>query len=263
MTFVEKNSEGPRISMMDCRVLPLEASLGPENMALDEVLLESVAASPSTAALRTYLWSEPTLSLGYFQPFAAVNVDPRWRETSVVRRPTGGGALWHHHEVTYALVIPKTHHLARLGRDLYIGVHDAIAEMLRSEGIVASRRDEDREGLTEVEKPFLCFADRDPDDVVSGGAKIVGSAQRRRAGAILQHGSLLLSSSPVTPELPGLAELGSALVDPGEWSERLVRAVTTALGLRPVRGEFLPRERARANELADSVYRNSAWTRKR
>jgi lipoate-protein ligase A len=157
-------------------------------MALDEALLDSVAADPSMAVIRTYEWSVPTLSLGYFQSKRDFDSDPRWATVPVVRRPTGGGALWHDLELTYAVVIPGYHPLARPSRALYQSIHEAIASQIRSIGIPAARR-----GIAEFDaelatrpRPFLCFNDRDEEDVVFRNAKLVGSAQRRRSGAILR-----------------------------------------------------------------------------
>ena len=114
-----------------CHVLPHEAADGPTNMARDEALLDAVAADPAAALLRTYEWSEPTLSLGYFQHSADLEADPRWRGAPVVRRATGGGALWHDREVTYAVIVPAHHPLARPSSALYAATHDAIAARLR------------------------------------------------------------------------------------------------------------------------------------
>jgi lipoate-protein ligase A len=244
-----------------CRVIPLEAGDGPTNMALDEVLLESVASDPTSAVFRTYTWTEPTLSLGYFQSIQQAEAEPRWRDVPLVRRPTGGGALWHHHELTYAVIVPKSHALARRSPDLYFAVHAAIAELLREHGIQAGRRG-DVAG-TATSKPFLCFADRDSEDVVAGEVKIVGSAQRRRAGAVLQHGSVLLQQSPITPELVGAGELGVSLLDFAIWSKWLSEAVPRALGLSPIVSEFSGAERAGADRLIHEVYRNDSWTKKR
>ncbi|HEX8199322.1 MAG TPA: lipoate--protein ligase, partial [Isosphaeraceae bacterium] len=121
-------------------MLPHEDADGPVNMAWDEVLLDAVAASGDAAALRTYGWTEPTLSLGYFQALDEARADPRWRDVPIVRRPTGGGAIWHHHEVTYALAVPRAHPLAARAPDLYRAVHAAIAGALRDRGVAAVRR---------------------------------------------------------------------------------------------------------------------------
>src|SRR5262249_20087454 len=90
--------------MKTVRLLPLEIADGATNMAADEVLLEGAVAG--TAALRFYGWSEPTLSLGYFQPESERHTDAQLSPLPVVRRATGGSALVHDHELTYALALP-------------------------------------------------------------------------------------------------------------------------------------------------------------
>ena len=92
-----------------CQILPYEIASGPANMALDEALLDRVSAQPEFAYLRMYGWTVPTLSLGYFQHLAQARAEPRWRSVPLVRRATGGGAIWHHHELTYALALPARH----------------------------------------------------------------------------------------------------------------------------------------------------------
>ncbi len=171
------------------RILPHLVASGPTQMALDEALLESVCAEPTAAVIRTYAWSEPTLSLGYFQEFSAT-ADPRWQGAAVVRRATGGGAIWHEHEITYTVVVPRAHRLGARAVDLYQGVHAAIAAMLQKAGALARRRGDDPD---RPDRPFLCFQDRDPEDLVVGRCKVVGSAQRRWHAAVLQHGSILLA----------------------------------------------------------------------
>lgn len=247
---------------LPCLLLPSEDGDGPANMARDEALLDLVTREPGSAALRTYGWTEPTLSLGYFQTIAAAQADPRWRDVAVVRRPTGGGAIWHDREVTYALAVPRVHPLSRRSGDLYRGVHEAIADLLRSFGAEARRRGEGAHPGGD-RRPFLCFNDRDADDLVIGPWKVVGSSQRRRAGAILQHGSLLLTASTRTPELPGAADLAPIPGDAASWSDRLRRRLPEALGFVAVEAAEPDGWRARARELERSVYRDPAWTRRR
>jgi lipoate-protein ligase A len=103
---------------LTCRLLPHSNADGPVNMARDEAMLDHVSRYPEAAAFRTYGWTEPTLSLGYFQSVADLDSDPRWRTVPVVRRPTGGGAIWHDHEITYALAVPRTHPLSHRSREL-------------------------------------------------------------------------------------------------------------------------------------------------
>src|SRR5262249_36791382 len=87
-----------------CRLLPFAVANGPQNMAADEVLLESAAAGQ--ASLRFYGWSEATVSLGYFQPEQVPRRTLRLPALPCVRRPTGGATLIHHHELTYAVALP-------------------------------------------------------------------------------------------------------------------------------------------------------------
>ena len=243
-----------------CLVLPHAAAGGPANMATDEAMLEAVAADGTTAALRTYEWSEPTLSLGYFQRIGDAEADPRWRGVPLVRRPTGGGAIWHDHELTYAVALPAAHALARRPADLYRAVHGAIAEALRARRVPARRRGDSE---APAERPFLCFADRDPEDVVAPTAKVVGSAQRRRAGAILQHGSVLLARAPATPELPGIADLADAPAEVAAWVELLRSALLGALDLIPAGGGIPSGLRVQAEDLEQGIYRSPHWTRRR
>jgi lipoate-protein ligase A len=247
---------------MTCLVFPHADADGPANMARDEALLELVSDDPSVAAFRTYGWTEATLSLGYFQSIADAEGDPRWRGVPLVRRPTGGGAICHDHEVTYALAVPRGHPLSRRSGELYQAVHAAIAGLLGGFGVGARRRGDGRPA-GEAARPFLCFADKDPEDVVVGPDKVIGSAQRRRSGAILQHGSVLLARSPLAAELPGVGDLAPLDVSAGEWGDRLGRVVPEALGFVARPTAWPDRVLARAGEIEREVYRAPAWTRRR
>src|SRR5262245_39757909 len=88
-----------------CRLLSTAVASGAANMAMDETLLTS-ALERGVASLRFYRWSVPTLSLGYFQPHSEALADPNLVGVDWVRRPTGGAAILHHLEITYALALP-------------------------------------------------------------------------------------------------------------------------------------------------------------
>jgi lipoate-protein ligase A len=230
-------------------------------MALDEALLEWVACGAGASCLRTYGWTTPTLSLGYFQRLVDVRADPRFQAVPLVRRVTGGGAIWHHHEVTYALVVSANHPLARPSTGLYHTVHGAIADALCAAGIAAARRGGDGgSGYGDRERPLLCFTDTDPEDIVTAGVKIVGSAQRRRGGAVLQHGSLLLARSSRTPELLGVCDVADESARNHDWSNRLLGCIPSALGLRRVDSQVPVSARDRARELEAARYQNPEWT---
>jgi lipoate-protein ligase A len=251
-----------------CFVLPFEKADGPTNMALDEALLECLVDDPKAAYLRTYGWLVPTLSLGYFQRHSQVEADPRWLAVPLVRRASGGGAIWHDHELTYAVVLSAQHPMARRSALLYRSVHAAIALALREQALDARPRYHIERRASEhtqraAERPFLCFADRDPEDLVEGGSKVVGSAQRRKAGAILQHGSILLRAAAKTPEFPGISDLVPVSSDPLEWSEPVRNQIARALELVPEPYDPPAALRRRSRAIEDSIYRQRSWTYRR
>ena len=245
-----------------CLVLPFEVADGPANMALDEALLDKVAANPTRAVLRTYGWSVPTLSLGYFQKVSDAEADPRWRAAPIVRRPTGGGAIWHHHEVTYAVVVPGDHPLARHAGDLYRATHAAIAGVLGSQGIAAVRRGA-TPSTSARDRPLLCFTDRNSEDIVLHGVKLVGSSQRRRLGALLQHGSVLLARSEIIPGLAGVGDLAPVRTDVDFWSDLLLGSIPEALGLLAQPSNISDSTRRSAEVLRRDIYGDPSWTRRR
>ncbi len=248
---------GPRTK---CVVLPYEVANGAANMALDEAMLEA-AAREGSAYLRFYGWSVPTLSLGYFQRMAEVRSDARWEGRPIVRRLTGGGAIWHHHELTYAIALPPHSPLVRPNTALYRAVHGAIARVLADRGVPARRRgDMGTAGRNGEDRPLLCFTGRDPEDIVWEGHKLVGSAQRRRGGAVLQHGSILLARSPWVPELLGVCDVAELSASPEEWEGSFRPRLIAALGLEPEDPGGPGSLRRRASELERSVYLDPAWT---
>jgi lipoate-protein ligase A len=190
-----------------------------------------------------------------------LRADSRWHNVAMVRRLTGGGAIWHHHELTYALAIPAKHPLARPSTQLYRAVHTAIAGGLVDFGIRADlRREVFPPADCERSRPLLCFTDRSPEDILVQGIKVVGSAQRRRGGAVLQHGSILLARSCQTPELAGLCDVAGFSADPREWSDRLAGCIGKAVGLHCAAAHVPEAIRVQAKEREINRYRNPAWT---
>src|SRR6266513_6197601 len=168
---------------------------GAENMALDQGLLEE-ADRTGRAFLRLYRFDPPCLSLGRNEP-AAARYDPAAlaeRRLDVVRRPTGGRAVWHEHEVTYAVAAP----IALFGslRIAYHAIHATLVVALRSLGVDATiALSHPAPSSTILRHPGSCFSTAAPGEVLVGGRKLVGSAQVRKGGAFLQHGSILLAGS--------------------------------------------------------------------
>lgn len=190
-------------------VWPSEEAVGSWNMALDAAMLEE-AARREAILLRVYQWSEPTLSLGYFQDFSERNHHPSLVGLACVRRETGGGAILHHHEWTYSIAVPESVPQKGHSEELYRSVHRAVAEWLTLNGFSTAMWEEQRQDQSiddcddDKKGSFMCFERRSPVDLVSGDQKIMGSAQRRTRRGLLQHGSLLLAPSPYYPNCRGL-----------------------------------------------------------
>lgn len=186
---------------------------GPTNMARDETLLRRVGQGESAPTLRLYRWDRPTISLGYFQRYAAYEaLAPPAGTLPVVRRLTGGGAILHDLELTYSLTLPGDHPLIAEGANrLYELAHDTIMACLNRMNL-SSRQCGTTDDSTPTRGPFFCFQRRHRYDVLLGEDKIAGSAQRRTRSAILQHGSVILASR--FPQQP------SAVLDhPSQWDD--------------------------------------------
>jgi lipoate-protein ligase A len=230
-------------------------------MAVDEVLLES-AAEAGQATLRFYQWSEPTLSLGYFQYHHERRKHIPSRDCALVRRQTGGGAIMHDREWTYSLALPVAHPLAADATRLYDAVHEGLRVTLARWSIEVNVLRE-ASGLAAHQQPFLCFERRAQGDVVCERAKICGSAQRRRRGAILQHGSLLLARSAHAPELPGLREITGKKMEHEPVDNHWAAEIASSLGHQLAEGRLAELQMDAARTLTLEKYSGFAWTERR
>ncbi len=172
------------------RLIETPATDGSRNMAVDVALAASVREG-GPPVLRFYRWWPPCISLGRNQPARGRydEVEAARRGIDFVRRPTGGRAVYHHHEVTYSVCVGDRH----LGgpRRTYEAIHRGLFAGLRLLGanidIVSDT------GATIRPSTIPCFQALDGGAIVSGHRKLLGSAQLREGGVLLQHGSLLLS----------------------------------------------------------------------
>lgn len=174
------------------RLICHEQGDGPWNMAVDEVLSASAAAPGGRPAIRLYGFRAPTMSIGRFQPVSDV-LRSRLREDGVglVRRPTGGRAVLHAEEVTYAVAL-GTAHLRPFGkRAVYRFVGDLLLGALAELG-VACRRNPAQIGDAAGAD---CFAAVGQYEVVGRFGKLVGSAQMVTRHGVLQHGSIPLDGT--------------------------------------------------------------------
>jgi len=225
-------------------------------MAADEVLLRGAAGG--VAALRFYAWETATVSLGYFQEAAPVRAHPRLGAQPLVRRASGGAALVHHHEITYALALPagapghgSASWLTRM--------HKIIATALCEFGVAA--RLHDPPDLHPAGP--LCYRHFTASDLLLGSAKVVGSAQRKQRSALMQHGGILLACSEHTPVLPGMRELAGKSLEPVPLCNAVAQHFAVATGWRLIPDAWTETDTQRKNELAQTKYSSDAWNLKR
>lgn len=252
-------------------------SPGARNMAIDVALLEAVQGG-APPVLRLYRWDPPCLSLGRNQPARGVYDEQRIRAAGVelVRRPTGGLAVLHDRELTYAVAVG----LRVLGgaRASYAMINRAIVAGLRSLGVPAT---------TALAAPVAtaplragtpqdpCFQRPAAGEVLAAGRKLVGSAQRAERRTLLQHGSILLEGSqervreflcaPAPSVADGsitLADLLPQLPSPGTVVVALLAGFREVVGSDLIPDTLSASERERAHELAVR-FRSAEWTWRR
>jgi lipoate-protein ligase A len=246
------------------RQVPYAVHSAARNMALDEALARSLA-EPGRGVVRLYGWQRPTLSLGKNEPTAPYPLALlRAAGHDIVRRPTGGRAVLHHLELTYAVVAP----LRTWGgvRDAYVAINEALASALRSLGATVDVVPEATGGRSLGPEAGPCFQVPAAGEVVARGRKIVGSAQARIGDALLQHGSILLAGDqgalagdapPIT-----LSELiGDVSID--EVAGVVADRFRAELGGRWSEGEITVAEHALADRLESERYALDSWTHRR
>ena len=169
------------------RLIPLIEASGKIQMAIDTWLLEKHRQGEHPPTLRFYTWNPPAISLGYHQK----EYPPHWQKypLEIIRRPTGGQAVLHQGDLTYAVITS-----AKRGKRLEVYRHicQFLIEGWRSLGVELDYGNANRE----YRQNPNCFATATNADLITNtGVKAIGSAQLRRGKAILQHGSMMLSTS--------------------------------------------------------------------
>ena len=211
---------------------------------------------------------------------------------AIVRRQSGGGAILHDRELTYSLAAPARHPLTPRTASTN-AIHNAFIALLfiracRTRPLTirnALRLRGDRIAVVRTsDEPFLCFqrtshvADLAPRANRSDQAqnslaparsspssrhKILGSAQRRHRGAILQHGSLLIETSPAAPELPGFSDLNGREIHIQQLISSVCQQLTATAGLEFTAYRLSKELESKAHELATNKYGSEAWTNRR
>jgi len=199
------------------------------NMAVDEALLRA-AVERGRPLLRVYSWRQPAVSIGYFQKFPTQLAD----DYEVVRRPTGGGVVYHIKDTTYTVVVPPGHSLhAMKTTDAYCVLHRAVAAAFEAQPQLHKAE------LHSPQGQYECFQKPVHGDVVTDGRKLAGGAQRRTKSGMLHQGS----------------------IDAKLSAEQLKRGFREALGVDFEDYEVTDAERAIAEKLVVEKYATDAWNR--
>jgi len=251
--------------MDDMRFIDLQTHTAHQNMAIDESIMLALERGSVPPTLRLYRWKPSAVSIGTFQGMRQeVDVDfCRSKKIDVVRRITGGGAVYHDYEgdITYSIILPKGHPLA---------LDDIPSSYERlCQGLVM--------GFQElgIESQFVPI-----NDILAGGKKLSGNAQTRRHECLLQHGTVLVdldvqmmfSILKVHPEkisdklvtdvkqrVTSVRDLLGTRVPMEQVRDALKSGFTKALGVNLVPGKLTARERLTAVRLVRQKYSTDAW----
>ncbi len=253
---------------------------GATNMAADEAILSSVVERASLPTLRFYAWSPPCLTLGRNQKLAEVDrAACDAHGVDVVRRATGGRAILHSDELTYSVSLSKADPRGDGGVvDVYRRLSEGLLAGLQRLGVGAIQT---RGRHAPGGKPTaVCFETPSEYEITVAGRKLVGSAQWRALGGVLQHGSI-----PLCGDLGRIVDY-LALSDDERKAQRhrlrlkaltmedamgiapsfdtvagaLAEGFSEALNLTLVPGELGPAERVQLAEKRERVYASSNWT---
>ena len=256
---------------------------GPNNMAVDEAILEAVAAENSPPTLRFYGWQPACLSLGYRQPWTVVDMDlcaaAGW---DVVRRPTGGRTILHVDELTYSVIAPAGEPRVKGSiLESYRRLSEALMVGLTMLGLASSDAPPDPE--SDVSAGPACFDGPANYEITHEGRKLVGSAQVRKKNVVLQHGTLplrgdvgrvalaLRSKSAQAQEQMATnlrrqaTTLAKALgrdIPFNDAAESLVAGFAQTLNLDLVASDLSAFERERAAELRSRKYASESWAQR-
>ncbi len=245
---------------------------GPSNMALDEALLTCFDPGNSLPLLRIYGWSPPAFSLGRFQkPEEVVDLEGCARAgIPVVRRVTGGGCIFHAEELTYSIVCTPGQISDIVGvKESFRRLCGFLLLAYRRLGLSPAFAVDSLDRPTRLgERTPLCFAGTEEYDILVGGRKLGGNAQRRSRGLIFQHGSIPLQPAlaqaqpylrcPLPAGAASLAEAGVPLAQE-TLKEQLLVSFEEHLGIS-LRSSTPGREETEiAGQLRETKYCNDSW----
>ena len=267
----------------DWRLLSSGYNNGPTNMAIDEAVLETIAKGKSLPTVRIYGWKPACLSLGFRQSYDIVDVDfcvsAGW---DIVRRPTGGRAILHIDELTYSVCAPAEEPRVRGGvLESYQRLSEALLAGLKLMGLSPARAEPNPRSSSKISP--ACFDEPSNYEITIDGRKLVGSAQVRKKGAVLQHGSIPLCGdlARIVPALhfSGMGDQQTLVEHLGRnaitlenalgqettfevTSDRLVQGFAQTLNLNLQPGELTNEEKSAVRRLLATKYANDDWSRR-
>lgn len=266
------------------RLLRTPPLAGPLNMAVDEAILLAIAENQSPPTLRFFAWEPACLSLGYAQPVSDVDTARlAERGWDLVRRPTGGRAILHTDELTYSVLAPMDEPRVLGGViESYRQLSHGLLRGLEILGLNANaeKKEKSLNGPMAQSPNPVCFEVPSDYEITANGHKLLGSAQVRKKGVVLQHGTL--------PLVGDIARICEALVFESEveresakervrarattleavlgaaptWSEAaqaLQNGFSHALNLNFELGELSPLEHAHTQRLLEEKYAAQVW----
>lgn len=269
----------------DWRLLITPAATGAWNMAVDEAILRAMGQGSVPPTLRLYAWEPACLSIGYAQPISEVDCarldSYGWH---LVRRPTGGRAILHTDELTYAIIGPS--HEPRLSGGVlesYQILSQGLLKALHLLSVPAQASPHSYSLSNDGAKGPVCFEVPSNYEITLNGKKLIGSAQARRRDGVLQHGSL-----PIHGDLSRITwvlsfqdaqirlEAASRLLERAttlesllgyrlEWdivAQAFVAAFQEVLHINLIQSELSPHEIEMAERLVIEKYANREWTHK-
>lgn len=253
---------------------------GATNMAVDQAILDAVAVGLSLPTVRFYAWSPPCLSLGRSQPLSDADLAVcRAAGVDVVRRPTGGRSILHTDELTYSVSLLQTDPRTEGGvLEGYRRLSEGLLAGLRLLGVPAVHAVGRR--VPDAELTAVCFETPSDWEITVNRRKLVGSAQWRARGGVLQHGALPLCgdltrildyldlSTAERESQKGHLRLQAITLEEAlgrsvsfdQVVQALVEGFAQTLNLTLVPGALSPHERAAAAKIRDTVYAALDWT---
>jgi len=267
------------------RFLPYQTWSPAENMAIDEAMMQLHHEGKTPPTIRFYGWDPATLSIGYFQKAAReVNLEELQRSGwGFVRRMTGGRAVLHDQELTYSVVVSENHPLMPpTVSESYRVISQGLLEGFRLLGLEA-------EMSSPLQKPkgehtAACFDSPSDYELVIEGKKVAGSAQVRKQGIILQHGSILIDldvealfrvllfpservrekwKADFREKAVAIQPMIQRMVSIGEVENAFFHGFQKGMGIELVPGELTEEEKTLAEQLVQEKYGTDQWNLRR